>query len=485
MEERIQTDPAAMLFPTVEYALFFLVVFAIAWTLRRPLWLHKALLLTASYLFYGYWNWRFVPLLAGISLFSAGVAKQLQRTNAQGRRKILIASGVTACLVVLGFFKYRGFAVVQLAQLLAREGIAWSPKVPEVALPVGISFFVFHAISLMVDAYRGKLSVKVTVLDALLYVAFFPQLVAGPILRASQFMPQLARPRDPGDIDAARALELIVLGLVKKVLIANFLATHLVDAVFENPAGRSGLEVLCGVYGYAAQIYCDFSGYTDIAIGSALLLGYRFPENFHNPYVSASPQEFWRRWHISLSSWLRDYLYVSLGGNRGGAFRTYVNLFVTMILGGLWHGAAWTFVAWGALHGAALAVHRAWSSIRWSPLARLRESGPWTGFAQLLMFHFVCLTWILFRAPTFSTAIAVCQALFAPWSVGTWFSPVLGLCLVGGIAAQYLPDSLTDRARAAFAQLPLPVQGMAFSTSVLLIETFGPSGIAPFIYFQF
>ena len=220
-----------MLFPTVEYAIFFLLVFAFAWTLRRPLWLHKGLLLGASYVFYGYWDWRFVPLLFGISLFAALIAKALQRTQAARGRGWLVGLGVACCLGVLGFFKYRGFVVVQAAQLLARAHIAWSPRLPEVALPVGISFFVFHAISLMVDAYRGKLSVKVSVLDALLYVAFFPQLVAGPILRASQFMPQLARPRDPGDIDAARALELIVLGLAKKVLIANFLGTHLVDAV--------------------------------------------------------------------------------------------------------------------------------------------------------------------------------------------------------------------------------------------------------------
>jgi len=471
-----------MLFPTVDYALFFLLVFAIAWTLRRPLWLHKALLLGASYLFYGYWDWRFVPLLAGISLYAALIGKALQRVEAPRTRRILIALGVTGCLGTLGFFKYRGFALVQLSTAAAKLGFDWAPHIPEVALPVGISFFVFHAISLMADAYRQKLPVKVKVLDALLYVAFFPQLVAGPILRASHFLPQLARPRDPGDIDAARGLELIVIGLVKKVLIANFLGTHLVDAVFENPAGRSGLEVLCGVYGYAAQIYGDFSGYTDIAIGSALLLGYQFPENFRAPYLSASPQEFWRRWHISLSTWLRDYLYISLGGNRGGTFRTYLNLMLTMVLGGLWHGAAWTFIAWGTLHGVALAVHRAWSGLS---LGRLRESRTWLWVSRLLTFHFVCLGWILFRAPSFSGAVAVIRGLAAPWHIGPWLSPALVLALAGGIAAQYLPESLTDRARLAFCRMPLALQGAAFSSCVVLIETFGPSGIAPFIYFQF
>jgi alginate O-acetyltransferase complex protein AlgI len=472
-----------MLFPTVDYVIFFLVIFTIAWTLRRPLWLHKVLLLGASYVFYGYWDWRFVPLLAGISLFAAVIALLLQRTDQARIRKLLIGFGVAACLVTLGFFKYRGFAMVQLAQGLARLGVAWSPRVPEVALPVGISFFVFHAISLMVDAYRRTLPVKVKIIDALLYVAFFPQLVAGPILRASQFMPQLARPRDPGDIDATRALELIVLGLVKKVLVANFLATHLVDAVFDAPAGRSGLQMLLGVYGYAAQIYGDFSGYTDIAIGSALLLGYKFPENFDRPYISASPQEFWRRWHLSLSGWLRDYLYISLGGSRGSPWRTSLNLFLTMVLGGLWHGAAWTFVAWGALHGGALVLHRLWSGV--GALERLRESTAWLWMARLLTFHFVCAGWILFRAPTFSGAVAVARGIFSPWHVGPWLSPALLLALAAGIVAQYLPEATTDRVRGAFARLPLPVQGAAFSLCVLLIETFGPSGIAPFIYFQF
>jgi D-alanyl-lipoteichoic acid acyltransferase DltB (MBOAT superfamily) len=474
-----------MLFPTVDYALFFAVVFALAWVFRRPLWLHKTLLLGASYFFYGFWDWRFLPLLVGLSLLAAAVARAIQASGSTRVRKLELAAGVTLALGTLGFFKYRGFAATLAVELLARVGVAWTPRLPELALPVGVSFFVFHAISLMVDAYRGKLASRVRLVDALLYVAFFPQLVAGPILRASHFLPQLAVPRDPGDVDAARAFELIVLGLLKKVLVANFLATHLVDAVFDAPAAHPGAEVLAAIYGYAAQIYCDFSGYTDLAIGSALLLGYEFPENFRSPYAASSPQEFWHRWHLSLSTWLRDYLYIPLGGSRGGYARTQLNLATTMVLGGLWHGAAWNFVLWGALHGAALVVHRLWSDLPVALLQRWRQTRIWAALGTVLTFHFVCLGWVLFRASSASAAMAVLRALAGPWTVGPWASVALGLALLVGLFGQAVPERVLERTRAFFARLPLPAQGVAFALALLLIETLGPAGIPPFIYFQF
>ncbi len=474
-----------MLFPTVDYALFFAVVFALAWAFRRPLALHKALLLGASYFFYGFWDWRFLPLLVGISLLAALVARAVQGAETTRAKKGWVALGVTVALSTLGFFKYRGFAVATTVGLLARLGVSWSPRMPELALPVGVSFFVFHAISLIVDAYRGKLAGRVKVVDALLYVAFFPQLVAGPILRASSFMPQLARPRDPGDVDAARAFELILLGLAKKVLIANFLATHLVDAVFDAPQGHSGAEVLAAIYGYAAQIYCDFSGYTDIAIGSALLLGYEFPENFRSPYLASSPQEFWHRWHISLSSWLRDYLYIPLGGSRGSYARTQLNLLATMVLGGLWHGAAWTFVLWGVLHGGALIVHRLWSDLPFPALHRLRATRLGAVLGVVATFHFVCLGWVLFRATSARTALDVLRALGTGWTVGPWLRVARVLALMCGIAGQAVPEEALVRVRQFFARLPLPAQGLALALALLAIEALGPAGIPPFIYFQF
>jgi D-alanyl-lipoteichoic acid acyltransferase DltB (MBOAT superfamily) len=475
-----------MLFPTVEYALFFLVVFALAWESRRPLWQHKTLLLAASYFFYGFWDWRFLPLLVGISLLAACVSRWVQAASSERARKSWLTLGVVLALGTLGFFKYRGFAAQVLVQALSHLGVGWSPKLPELALPVGVSFFVFHAISLMVDAYRGALKERVRILDALLYVAFFPQLVAGPILRASSFMPQLRVPRDPGDIDAAKALELIVLGLAKKVLIANYLATHLVDAVFEAPQGHAASEVLVAIYGYAAQIYCDFSGYTDIAIGSALLLGYTFPENFRAPYLAASPQEFWHRWHISLSSWLRDYLYVPLGGSRRGPAFTLLNLMITMVLGGLWHGAAWNFVVWGTLHGLLLVVHRLWSAWKPGPLQVLRRSFVYRALSTLLTFHAVCLGWVFFRASSSSVALAVLSTLrHAAWTNGPWLAPTVVLALLLGIAGQAWPEHWDEGVRVRFARLPLVLQGVALSLAIAVIEVCGPTGIPPFIYFQF
>ena len=390
--------------------------------------------------------------------------------------------GVSAVLITLALFKYLGFGVS--VAVLASDVMGWplgSPKLPEVALPVGISFFTFHAISLMVDAWRRRIPVRVRVLDALLYVAFFPQLVAGPILRAATFLPALATPRDPSNIDLPLALQRLGLGLFKKVVLAQLLASALVDPVFEAPGEHSSLEVLLGIYGYAAQIFCDFSGYTDMAIGSAALLGYAMPENFDAPYSAKSPQDFWRRWHISLSSWLRDYLFIPLGGSKGSPARTAAALGLTMVLGGLWHGAAWTFVAWGALHAAGLMLHRLWAA--WPAAKQLRGSTSWSVVAQVLTFHFVCAGWVLFRAPSLTTAGEVLWALTrgAGGPVPFW---VAGVVVVALLSSLLSADGLVS-ARARFSRLPLAVQGAAFALLVVLLDALGPRGVAPFIYFQF
>ncbi len=475
-----------MLFPTADYGIFFLFAFAAAWGLRRSLRARHGFLLVASYFFYAYWDWRFLPLLVGLSLLAALVGRWLQVETRPRAKNALVAVGVALSLSTLGVFKYLSFASVAVWGLLQWLGVSLGPaRVPEVALPVGISFFAFHAISLMVDAYRGRIPVKVKVLDALLYVAFFPQLVAGPILRAASFLPQLTVPPDAEGIDAARAFELVVAGLVKKVLIANYLATRLVDPVFDSPRLHSGLEVLLAVYGYAAQIYCDFSGYTDIAIGSALLLGYRFPENFNAPYLADSPQDFWRRWHISLSSWLRDYLFIPLGGSRGSRARTLANLAITMVLGGLWHGAAWTFVLWGALHGAGLAVHRLWTETSLAWVRRLRAGRAFRPVAVFCTFHFVCLGWVLFRAPSVDAAREVFSALTGNWTGGTLLSPALVVALAAGLFGQAVPPRALAAARERLGGLPLAAQGLALAAAILFIEALGPQGVAPFIYFRF
>lgn len=472
----------AVLFPTVEYALFFVCAFIGAWALARRLHAHKVFLLVASWAFYSFWDWRYLPVLIGLSIAAALVAQALEAELPARARKVMLGVGVVAVLVTLALFKYLNFGASVVVTALTNLGLeVHAPRLPELALPVGISFFTFHAISLMVDAYRRRIPVKVELVDALLYVAFFPQLVAGPILRASTFLPALAQPRDPSRIDTPLALQRILFGLFKKVVLAQLLATVLVDRVFDAPAEHSRLEVWLAVYGYAAQIYCDFSGYTDMALGSAALLGYQLPENFDAPYAARSPQDFWRRWHLSLSSWLRDYLFIPLGGSKHGPVRTAVALAVTMLLGGLWHGAAWTFVAWGAFHGAGLVVHRAWAA--WPAARRFRESGAWVAVAPILTFHFVCAGWVLFRAQSLSAAwelvAALGRSVRAPMPF--WVAALVSASLLASLVSARELAAVAER----FARWPRVAQGVAFAGLVVLLDALGPRGIAPFIYFQF
>jgi alginate O-acetyltransferase complex protein AlgI len=508
-----------MLFPTVEYGLFFLAVLVIAWSLYRLPRAHKTFLLLASYLFYAFWNWAYLPLLIGISLFAALAAQRIQRSASLRVRKAWLIGGVSVCLLTLAWFKYTAFLLTNLLVLWAR--IAPPPRVAisSPLLPLGVSFFVFHAISLLSDCYRGKVKDPVKLLDALLYVAFFPQLIAGPILRASRFLPQLASPPRPPvprahpayllllgpaypilcaarympqlsvrpylkSIRVNRAFLLIIGGLFKKVVLSNMLATRLVEPVFTVPHAYGRWDTLLAIYGYAAQIYCDFSGYTDIAIGCALLLGYRFPRNFNAPYKAADPQEFWRRWHISLSTWLRDYLYFPLGGSRRGNARTYVNLIITMLLGGLWHGAAWTFVAWGGLHGLYLVVHRLWVRIPWKPVVEVRQHPAWHWISRILLFHAVCAGWVFFRASSFGIAFDVFRRL---GSAGAATLATLPVCLVLflGIAAQYAPARWRNGFEVQLGRWPALARGAALAVAIVLIEILGPTGVAPFIYFQF
>jgi alginate O-acetyltransferase complex protein AlgI len=475
---------ASMLFPTVEFALFFVSVLFVAWSLHRFNGLHKLFLLLASYIFYGFWNWNYVPLLFCISLLSGVIAQRIQITPSERQRKLWLGSGIVICLGTLVYYKYTSFLFTIGLELWARIAPLPRVSIPSPLLPLGVSFFVFHAISLMMDSYRGKLKQKVRLGDALLYVAFFPQLIAGPILRASSFMPQLASPRNPAAIRVNRTFLLILSGLFKKVVLSNLLSTRLVEQVFAAPQAFSRGDVLLAIYGYAAQIYCDFSGYTDIAIGCAMLLGYRFPRNFNAPYTATNPQDFWRRWHISLSNWLRDYLYIPLGGSRGSALRTCSNLMITMLLGGLWHGAGWTFVIWGALHGFYLIAHRVWSSIRWTPLIRMRQTKTWRYISRLLLFHAVCLGWIFFRAPSFDIAFSMLRRLTVPGALTLATVPVV-LALFLGLAGQYQPLRWRKAFEFELRRWPSVLRGAAFATAVFAIELLGPSGVAPFIYFRF
>ena len=479
-----------MLFPTITFAIFFLVVYAANWLLMPRLRLWKWFIIGASYVFYGWWDWRLVLLLIGATLVNQTLGVQVHRargrrgSTAAARRWVILAVAANLCL--LGVFKYFDFFAVNLNDVLGALSLGAPLPLLRVILPVGISFLVFRMLTYVIDIYRGQLAPALT-LDYAVYTAFFPYLLAGPIARAREFLPQLTSPRDPRGVDSSRAFALILGGLVKKMLIADYLATHIVNELFASPQTYSSWEAFWGIVAYSVQIYCDFSAYADIAIGIALLLGFELPANFDAPYTARTIQDFWRRWHITLSSWLRDYLYIPLGGNRKGRGRTYVNLVGTFLLGGLWHGAGWTFVFWGLMHGTGLALERARADARHA--GGLREPGATAGaraLQRLAVFAFVTVAWVFFRAESMGNAFAVLWRLIAGLgSIGTAVTlPVVGLVALG-IAIQYVPRRTIEDLEAGFSRVGWVGQGLVLALALFLIDVLGPAGPAEFLYFRF
>ncbi len=502
-----------MLFPTLTFALFFAVVLPTSWALRDRTELWKVMILIASYVFYGWWDWRFLGLIIAVTVVNEIAAIGVFRSDDDAVRKRITAAAVVANLVLLGFFKYYGFFISSLDRNL---GV--SLPLLDVVLPVGISFFTFQGISYVVDTYRRDMA-PVPLLDAAVYLAFFPQLVAGPIVRASEFMPQLRNRQPAHRVQAGEAALLIGRGLFKKVVISSFLADAIVDDVFATPKAYGTLDVLFGIYGYAIQIYADFSGYTDIAIGIALLLGFQFPLNFDKPYAAVSVQDFWRRWHMTLSRWLRDYLYFPLGGNRGGQLKTYRNLLITMTLGGLWHGAAGTFIAWGLYQGLALGLERFASSARGEPdtpigvadiriqeIAALHTGSklePWRAdptspvpfkplqvtnrwLARFVTFHVVCVGWVLFRADSLGRVGEIASALISGLTTApSLTTPLVVATVVASLATHFVPPLYGVQARAIVSRLPPAALGLALGLWIFVVAALGPSGVSPFIYFQF
>ncbi len=478
-----------MLFPTFTFAVFFAVVLPVAWALRRWPVPWKLFLLGASYWFYAAWDARFVLLLVGMTLGNAIAAAINVRAGSELARKAAVAGGVTLSLGVLAFFKYYDFFTDSLDRNL---GIS-SPAL-DIVLPVGVSFFTFQAISYIVDLHRGRTG-EATLLDFAVYLSFFPQLVAGPIVRATEFLPQLRSHTRPDRAEVAHAVKLIGRGMFKKVVIADFLARAVVNDAFDAPGEHGALDILAGIYGYAVQIYADFSGYTDMAIGVALLMGFRFPQNFNLPYAADSIQDFWRRWHMTLSRWLRDYLYIPLGGNRKGRLATYRNLLITMALGGLWHGAAGAFILWGIYHGAGLAVER------WRAEAKQARKPPQLAFLgrrwvpsdtarlwmrRLWVFHFVCLGWVLFNSETLDRTGDVLARLFNGWGAGPeLLNPLVALAIAAGIAAQFFPRAWAEKGSGALARAPMGLTAVGFSVWIMVVVALGPEGVADYIYFQF
>lgn len=472
-----------MLFPTITFALFFGVVFACSWLLRPNRLAWQVFLLAASYLFYGWWDPRFIALLVASTVLNQLAAKAIWRARSPSTARAWMGVAVAVNLASLAFFKYYSFFVTEVTHALDRVGLGVSPPLLRIILPVGISFFTFHSISYVVDVYRRDLEPG-TMLEFAVYSAFFPHLVAGPIVRFSEFLPQLRVAPSAEEVAASEAFLLILAGLFKKVVIASYLGTEIVDPVFAQPGRFGGLDVLVAIYAYAIQIYADFSGYTDIAIGCALLLGIRFPQNFDRPYASQSVQDFWRRWHMTLSRWLRDYLYIPLGGSRGSSVRTYRNLMLTMLLGGLWHGSSWTFVVWGGLHGLYLCVGQA-RRARHGKHRRDPEGAGRVVVRWFVTFQLVCLAWVFFRAQSVREALTLLRNitdLSAPVELVT--GGVL-LAIGASLAAQFTPRQVTRRVQEAFSSATPVAQIATLGLGLLIIDALGPVGVAPFIYFQF
>ena len=456
--------------------------------MRRAVMLRMIYVVLFSLYFYYKTSGLFLFLLVGMSVSDYVIGRFLCAARKQSLRKWLVALSLTIDIGVLCYFKYTNFFIGLLNDVSGRDWLDFQ----NIFLPVGISFFTFQSISYIIDLYKRRIDPADQWIDYLFYLSFFPQLVAGPIVKARDFMPQIRqKPIVVTREMFGMGIFLIISGLFKKAIISDYISLNFVDRIFDNPLLYSGFENLMGVYGYALQIYCDFSGYSDMAIGLALLLGFRFPKTFDSPYKAATITEFWRRWHISLSSWLKDYLYISLGGNRKGKARTYLNLFLTMLIGGLWHGAAIRFVLWGTLHGVALALHKLWLSVVPGAKVSGYQMHPLSRLAGILVtFHLVCFGWLLFRADSMRTVQLMLHQITDNFHLQLLPQMLAGyggvFALVGlGYLLHMLPGRADAAARRAVVASPFWVQVLLLASVAWGVMQIQSSSIQPFIYFQF
>ncbi len=476
-----------LIFSSGLFLYLFLAFFALYVALRNTSTLRILYVIAFSLYFYYKSSGLYFVLLLVVATYDYMIGYSIYLSKSHRTKQWLVAASVAVNLAMLGYFKYTNF-FIDLSNQLFGEGFL---QFQNIFLPVGISFFVFQSMSYTIDIYRGQLRPLARWMDYLFYLSFFPQLVAGPIVRAKDFIPQIRQKPTLTREMLGMAIFLMLTGLFKKAVISDYIALNFVDRIFDEPLLYSGFECLMGIYGYALQIYCDFSGYSDMAIGLALLMGFRFPKNFDAPYQSATITEFWRRWHISLSSWLRDYLYISLGGNRKGERRTYLNLLLTMLLGGLWHGAAIRFILWGALHGVALALHKMWLKVvpwaqpdgrRMHPVARL--------FGVVLTFHIVCLGWLVFRANSMQTVELLLHQIFTsfdtsliPQVVGGYTGVMMLIAL--GYLMHFVPARGDRWMQGLVTRAPMGVQVALLVAVIWMVMQVKSSEIQPFIYFQF
>jgi len=473
-----------MQFNSLTFVVFFAAVVSLyyalsSWTAR------KSVLVAASYLFYAAWNPLYIVLLWVSTIADWYIARRISLARSATRKKLLLATSLTINLGMLGYFKYGDFLLENSIMLLARLGIDFVPPELSIVLPVGISFYTFQTLSYTLDVYRDRMRADARFLDFALFVSFFPQLVAGPIVRARYFLPQCIENKSFSFAAAGWGISLMIFGLFAKVVLADSILAPVADAVFAEPGAVGTFEAWLGVFAFSGQIFFDFSGYSTCAIGAAMCLGFSLPDNFRYPYAAIGFSDFWRRWHISLSQWLRDYLYISLGGNRLGRFRTFVNLVVTMFLGGLWHGASWMFVIWGLLHGFYLVAEHAVASIA---AGRVQLKSPLARFlVGLLTFVIVSATWVFFRSQDMATAITMLTTMFSiTETISLVFAeqlPALAIVVGGLLAWHWLNrDSSLEE---FIAKQPSWLRILVIAAALLGIIYNDAGAEHAFIYFQF
>jgi alginate O-acetyltransferase complex protein AlgI len=469
-----------LLLSSSTYFIFLVGVFFLYWPLSRFRAAALSLILFANYFFYARWDLIYLALIPAASTCDYLIGLGLQRSGRSGVRKALVGASVLVNLGLLAFFKYMPFVLGNWASWTGQPAPAW-----HWSLPVTLSFYVFQSLTYTIDLYRGDAKGTRSYLAYLSSVSFFPTTLAGPITRVSSLIEQFEKRKPLEAAAGGRALFLIGMGLVKKLMIADYLAANFINRVFDFPNLYSGTEVMVAVYAYSLQLYYDFSGYTDIALGSALLLGIALPVNFNRPYAAVNVADFWRRWHITLSNWLRDYLYFSLPGLRSKwKVFTYTNLVLTMILGGLWHGASWNFVIWGALHGCGLVAVRLWQTLRKKPQGHA-PAKAWTYASIFLTFHFVTFAWIFFRAQTFELASAILGRMGSGDVSFVNVSGALWMILAIGLVAHYFPKKWYEFSLDLYIRAPFYAQAAALVALVTGLQYVARTGAAPFIYNQF
>ena len=472
-----------MLFTQIEFLILLILTLTFLYIVKSH-YFQKRFLLLVSYYFYSYWDWRFLGLILLSTVIDYLVGNLLNDIKSNRRRKFLVTISIISNLSILGFFKYFNFFLDSLSFIF--PSIVNGNSTLNIILPVGISFYTFQSLSYTIDIYKKKIKPTRSFFDFALYVSFFPQLVAGPIIRARDFLPQLNTPRFLSLNRLSKGFKLFTIGIFKKSFIADNLA-EFIDFGFANPSILNGFTLLIVSVCYAIQIYCDFSGYSDMAIGIACVMGYDFKSNFNYPYIAENIKEFWRRWHISLSSWLKDYLYISLGGNRKGSIRTYINLMITMLLGGLWHGASWNFIFWGLWHGIGLSVHRLLDSK--IVLPKLFYQGFINIFRKsaniFFTLLFVNIGWIFFRSENFKTAFIFIERIFSFSPGYAFYNPfaislavlfiLYHIILFNNISFKNIFNLKKDRY----------LTPIILFTMIFLIIAYQPDSYNPFIYFQF